>query len=58
MQQCGCGGMWCNGLVQKTDPRKIINGVVYSLSCGWRKEKEYASTNPRGHGSNPSVPSK
>jgi hypothetical protein len=40
MQQCACGGKWCNGLVQKTDPRKIINGAVYSLHCGWRKEKE------------------
>jgi hypothetical protein len=40
MTQCGCKGRSCNGIIQKSDPRKVINGVVYSLVCGWKKEKE------------------
>jgi len=39
MQTCGCGGRSCNGILQKSDPRKIVNGQVYSLSCGFKKEK-------------------
>lgn len=40
MQTCGCGGKICNGIIQESAPRKIINGVVYGLPCGFKKEKE------------------
>ena len=40
MQTCGCGGKSCNGILQKSDPRKIVNGQVYSPSCGFKVEKE------------------
>lgn len=63
MQTCGCGGRWCNGILQKADPRQIIDGKVYSLNCGWKlekqlKEKKDADQVREGRGSDPSVPSK
>lgn len=53
MQSCGCGGKSCNGIVQKSDPRKVVNGVVYKLHC-FNKEKQDASPipeKPRGNNS-------
>lgn len=40
MTSCGCKGTICNGIIQSRDPRKIINGVVYSLVCGHKQEQQ------------------
>lgn len=44
MITCGCKGKYCNGIVQKAQPRKIVDGVVYALRCGEKKEKENANS--------------
>jgi len=40
MQSCGCGGKSCNGIIQKADPRKIVDGKVYKVACGLKQEKQ------------------
>lgn len=40
MMTCSCGGKSCNGIIQKTDPRKIVDGKVYKLACGVNQEKQ------------------
>ena len=40
MQTCACGGKSCNGIIQKADPRKIVDGKVYKVACGLKQEKQ------------------
>lgn len=57
MMTCACQGKSCNGIIQKTDPRKLVDGKVYKVVCGFKKEKENESSlRKKSGGENPVQP--
>lgn len=42
MRTCACQGKCCNGIIQKTDPRKIVDGKAYKIVCGFKEERKNA----------------